>query len=320
MLLTDVAMMPHPFSLISALGGLLAFEGRALEPAYLMGVTGHAFRLTLDLVISPVAAVQLNFHDVFPLWEGLGAWFKRVAAHPGDVRFAEVREEVACRVQAALERGHPVILYDLLGTAEYGLVVGVEGGRWACLTPENPTEPRWTEAADWPPRDHETFTRAEAIMLLDMEPDYDRFRAEMRSLRFAVDHFWEPPSRDLWLQHGRQAYQYWQTVLGSKLPLHGPEPGMGHSYNLRLLHAARRDAAAYLGQLARRYPQAKSLEAAARAYREVEGRLAEAVSLLPVPGEQIHERRRELATLLAQALAAEAEAIAAIERALRNLH
>lgn len=320
MLLSNVALMPHAFSLISALGGLLAAEGRPAEPAYLMGVTGHAFRLTLDLVISPTAAVQLNFHDVFPLWEGLGAWFKRVAARPGDEGFAAARAEVAYRVEAALERGHPIILYDLLGTAEYGLVVGVEGDRWACLTPQNPTEPQWMDAASWPPAEHQTFTRAEAIMLLDMEPDYDRFRAEVRSLRFAVDHFWEPPSRDMWLQHGRQAYQYWQTVLGSTLPLHGPEPGMGHSYNLRLLHAARRDAAAYLGQLAQRYPQATSLKTAAEAYGRVGAELAAAVSLLPVPGAEVNERRQELTKLLERAQAAEAEGVGEIERALRALH
>src|SRR5690606_39442172 len=84
LLLQDVAMMEHRVTLVGALGGLLAHAGRRLEPAYLMGVTGHAFRLTLDLVISPSAPHELNFHEVFPLWERLGAWFKRVAARPGD--------------------------------------------------------------------------------------------------------------------------------------------------------------------------------------------------------------------------------------------
>lgn len=320
MLLNNVAFMPNRITLVGALGGLLAHGGRRLECAYLMGVTGHAFRLTLDLIISPSAPVELNFHEVFPLWERLGAWFKRVAARPGDEGFAAARAEVIERTHASLAQGRPVIAYDLLGLAEYGLVVGAEEGRWACLTLANPTEPRWMELADWPPAEHEAYTRAECIALLDLAPDFDRRRAEIGSLRFAVDHFWAPPGRDMWLQHGQQAYRYWQTALGSTLPLHRPEPGLGHSYNLLLLHRARRDAAAYLAELAGRYPEAPTLGRAAAAYGRVESALAEAVGVLPFPGEGLAERRQEVAGLIGQALAAESEAIEEIERALRALY
>ncbi|MFO7273600.1 MAG: hypothetical protein DIU55_001880 [Bacillota bacterium] len=320
MLLQDVAMLEHRVTLVGALGGLLAHAGRRLEPAYLMGVTGHAFRLTLDLVISPSAPHELNFHEVFPLWERLGAWFKRVAARPGDPGYAGVREEVIERVARAVEGGRPAIVYDLLGCGEYGLVVGVEGGRWACLTPEAPAEPRWMDVDCWPPADHAPFTRAEVITLLDLSPDFDRRAAEVASLRFAVDHFWAPASRDMWLQHGRKAYQYWRTTLATAgLPLHGPEPGRGHSYNLAVLHAARTDAAAYLRELAGKYPEAETLGRAAEAYRRAAEALGEAVKLAPYPGEHLAERRREVAACLDRALAAEEEGISAIERALRAL-
>ncbi len=320
MLLKDAALMEHRVTLVGALGGLLAHAGRRMEPAYLMGVTGHAFRLTLDLVISPSAPHELNFHDVFPLWERLGAWFKRVAARPADPGYADVRAEVIERVERAVAGDRPAIVYDLLASGEYGLVVGVEGGRWACLTPDAPAEPRWMDVADWPPAAHAAFTRAEVITLLDLAAEFDRRAAEAASLRFAVDHFWAPASRDMWLQHGRQAYQFWRTTLATAgLPLHGPEPGRGHSYNLGVLHAARADAAAYLADLAGRYPEAGTLPRAAEAYRRVAEALAEAVSLVPYPGEGLAGRRSEVAACLDRALAAETEGIEAIERALRAL-
>lgn len=320
MLLNDVALMEHRITLAGAMGGLLAHAGRRLDPTYLMGVTGHAFRLTLDLVVSPSAPAELNFHEVFPLWERLGCWFKRVAARPADAGFEEVRSEVIERVARSVEADRPAVAYDLLGSGEYGLVVGVEGDRWACLTQSSPTEPRWMEVPAWPPAEHAAFTRAEVITLLDLAPEFDRRAAEVASLRFAVDHFWAPPSRDMWLQHGRQAYQFWRTTLATtSLPLHGPEPGRGHSYNLAVLHAARSDAAAYLEQIAQRYPEAGSLPRAAEAYRRVAQALEEAVSLVPYPGSGLPERRGAVAACLERALAAETEGIEAIERALRAL-
>jgi len=320
LLLNDVALMEHRVTLAGAMGGLLAHSGRRLELTCLMGVTGHAFRLTLDLVFSPSSPTELNFHEVIPMWERLGCWFKRVAARHDDPGYAEVRAEVIERVARSVEGGRPAVVYDLLGSEEYGLVVGVDGDRWACLTQESPSVPQWMEVAAWPPAEHAAFTRAEVITLLDLAPDFDRRTAEVASLRFAVDHFWAPPSRDMWLQHGRQAYQLWRTTLATTgLPLHGPEPGRGHSYNLAVLHAARSDAAAYLQQMAERYPEASSLSRAAKAYRRVAEALSEAVSLVPYPGTDLAERRTAVAACLDRAVAAETEGVEAIERALRAL-
>lgn len=306
-------------TLIGALTGLLAAAGRPLETSYVMGATGHAFRLTLDLIISPSAPVELNFHELFPLWENLGAWFKRVGARPSDEGFAAIRADVVRRVEESVTAGRPAIAYDLLGVPEYGLVTGVDGDRWACLTLANPEEPGWMELSTWPPDEHYGFTRAEAITLLDLAPSFDRRRAEVASLRFAVDHFWEPASRDMWLQHGQKAYEFWQMTLASPLPLHGPEPGLGHSYNLLILHRSRRDAAAYLTELAGRYPEAPTLRRAAAAYARQVGVLEEALALLPFPGEGLEGKRSELAGLMGRALQAEREGVEEIERALRHL-
>lgn len=322
-LLPGVRFRPHRLTLLGALGGMLAAAGRDLPQAYLVGVTGHGFRLTLDAVISPGAPHELNFHEVFPLWEGLGAWFKRIAARPADANFEAVRTDVLARCRESVDRGVPAISFDLAGLPEYGLVVGYEGAKLACLTLESPQEPVWMESDHWPPQAHRSFTRAEVITLLDVAPTFDRRRAELASLRFAVEQFWAPGSRDLWLQQGRRAYEFWAGVLASSLPLHGGvDPGLGHSYNLMVLHRVRQDVAAYLTELAIHHAEASPLAAAAEAFAQVSALLDEAVHLLPFPGSgalQSQEQRQALARLLRQVMVIEERGVADIERALRAL-
>lgn len=321
-LLTGVRFRRHWVSLGGALGGLLAAAGRDLPQHYVMGASGHAFRLTLDLVVSPSAPVDLNFHDVLPLWENLGAWFKRVAARPVDANYEAVRAEVLARYRESIDAGRPVIAYDLLKLPEYGLIVGYDDDRLACLTLNNDEIPEWMETASWPPAEHQQFTRAEAITLLGLEPDFDRRKAEVASLRFAVEHFWAPASRDMFLQYGLKAYEFWIAALASPLPLHGNDPGLGHSYNLTVLHRARRDAAAYLAELAAKYPEAPSLQGAAARYAEVAAVLEEALGLLPFPAQGLladPDTRKGVADRLRKAMAAERSGIDEIERSLRSL-
>lgn len=308
-LLDGVTLRPHRVTLGGALGSLLAAAGRELPQHYVMGVSGLAFRLTLDAVFSPGSQAEVNFHQLFPLWERLGVWMRRSGE----------REESLAHVKASLERGWPAIAYDLLGLQEYGLVVGAEEGRLACLTLANPDEVRWMEAADWPPAGRGDLARPEAITLLDVATEFDRQRAEAASIRFAVERFWAPPSRDLWVHHGIKAYEFWVAVLSSSMPLHGPEAGLGHSYNLLCLHRARRDAAAYLAELAERNP---ALAPGAAAFRQVEAELAQALELAPFPGERLvqdGELRRTLAARLRQVMETERRGIDALERALRTL-
>lgn len=304
-----MTLRPHRVTLGGALGSLLAAAGRDLPQHWVMGASGLAFRLTLDAVFSPGSQAEVNFHQLFPLWERLGVWFRRSGE----------RAESLAQIRTSLERGLPAIAYDLLGLQEYGLVVGAEEGRLACLTLANPDEVRWMEAADWPPAGRGDLARPEAITLLDMAPQFDRQRAEAASVRFAVEQFWAPPSRDLWLHHGVKAYEFWVAVLASNLPLHGPEAGLGHSYNLLCLHRARRDAAAYLAELAERNP---ALAGGAGAFAEVAAELAQALELASFPGERLvqdGELRRTLAARLRQVMETERRGIDALERALRTL-
>jgi len=279
---------------------------------YVLGASGLAFRLTLDLVFSPGAPFDINFHEQIPLWENLGAWFKRTTD----------REESLQRIRESIDRGLPAMAFDLMEMPEYGLAVGYDDGRIACLTVAAPEAPAWMDLNDWPPAAHGTWTRPEAITLLDLAPAFDRRRAEVASLRFAIEHFWAPASRDMWLQHGKGAYEFWISTLSSSLPLHGAQPGLGHSYNLMVLAAARRAASDYLSGLAIRYPEAPSLRTAAQRYAEVAGALEEGMAVLPFPGTtglESKEQRTVLAAALRRALTAEHQAIDEIERSMRAL-
>jgi hypothetical protein len=309
-------------TVVGALGGLLAAAGRDLESTYLAGVTGHGFRLTLDLVVSPSGPTEFNFHEVLPQWERLGAWFKRVAVKPGDEGFEAGRASILSRIRESIDAGLPVIAYDLLRLPEYGLVIGYDGDRLGCLTLENPVEPGWMDSADWPPHEHRSFSRVEAITLLDIDSGFDRRKAEVASIRDAVEHFWAPAARDMWLQHGKQAYQFWGSLLRSPLALHGLNPGLGHSYNLLVLHRARCDAAAYLHTLSEQYREAPSLGEAAALYEQVVQALEGALEILPFPGgERLADPtvRLQLADCLHRALLAEEQGITRLERAVRVL-
>jgi hypothetical protein len=126
----------------------------------------------------------------------------------------------------------------------------------------------------------------------------------------------------MWLQHGKAAYEFWAAMLGGPLALHGQDPSLGHSYNLAVLYRARLDAAAYLHELAAKYPEAPLLPKAALHYADVAGHLAQACAALPFPGNgklETEAVRKEVATGLRAALGAERNGIDCIESSLRAL-
>lgn len=316
--MTGVRLRPYPNTQIGALGGLLDAVGRPLEAHELWGKTGAAFAATIDLVFSPAAAYEANLFELIPLWENLGAWFRHRRTRRDSPDFQEAREEGLARIRESIDRGRPAIAYELGGLFEYGLVVGYDEDRLAVLTLASPEEPVWQPVAEWPTGFQ--HARAEVITLLDIAPGFDERKADRTALRAAVDNFWQPPSTDMWLQHGNKAWEFWTMTLSSSLPLHGA-PGIGHSFQLKLFHAARTEAGAYLSACAARYPESPTLAEAAAAAGRLVGRLKEAMAMLPFPGEKEMTRdlRDDLSAVLRIATDEEREMIEQTERALRYL-
>lgn len=317
-LLTGVRLRPYPNTQIGALGGLLDAVGRPLEAHELWGKTGAAFGATIDLVFSPGAAYEANLYDVIPLWENLGAWFRHRRTRRDSPDFDAAREEGIARIRESIDAGRPAIAYELGDLFEYGLVVGYDEERFAVLTLASPEEPVWQPIDHWPTLFQ--HARVEVITLLDFAPDFDERKADRQALRSAVDGFWAPPSPDMWLQYGIKAWEFWTMTLGSSLPLHGA-PGLGHSFALKLFHAARSNAEQYLLACAARYPEAPTLAAAAAAANRTVGRLAECAEMLPFPGEREMTRdlRDDLCAILRIATDEEREMMEQVERALRHL-
>lgn len=320
---------------VGALGGLLDAAGRSIDQVDLMGLTGHAFRLNIDILLTVMGPWDLPWHDVLPLWERVGALFQGTRARASDAHYDEARVLAWRRIVNSIELGRPVIAYDLLGMPEYGLIVGYDhdaaptavpgiapGARIAGLTLNEPEHTSWQFYADLPRQQVPHATKLEIITLMELTPSFDQPAAELLALRTASDLPFQQGSRDGWTQNGWQAYAHWAAVLSMPSD-HAPDGGLGHAYNLLVLQRARRDAATFLGRVAANHPRAaEPLLAAQAAYGEVRDLLAEATELIRFPeaaGARDPETRRAVANLLRQAEVRERQGVERIDQALRAL-
>jgi hypothetical protein len=315
-------MQRHWFSMGGALAGILEALGRPLPLPYLMGVSGLAFRLTLDLPVTPQSVHEWSYYEMAPLWEQLRLWLQPTAARREDDHFSETHRKALERIERSVGSGRPAAVFGLLEIPEWGLVTGVRGAaEVAALTLANLEEPRWQPWSAVPPPGL-TWARLDVLTVVDAAPDFDRRTVEVASLRYALAHAWAPESADGWLRHGLRAYEFWAGSLASPLPMHGENPGIGHSFNLAVLRQLRSDAAAYLAGLAEHYPEAPSLRRASALYGETAATLGEGSAAYPFPGRESLENRPlrdRLAALLRQAREREAAALGELEQALRDL-
>jgi hypothetical protein len=127
-LLEGVRLERNWTSPVGALGGLLAAAGRNIDQVDLMGLTGHAFRLNIDILLTVMGPWDLPWHDVLPLWERLGVLLQGTRARASEPHYPEARALAWRRLCQSIDRGLPVIAYDLLGLPEYGLITGYDAG------------------------------------------------------------------------------------------------------------------------------------------------------------------------------------------------
>lgn len=329
-LLAGVRLPANWVSVVGALEGLLAAAGKGpLSPdpelpegTYLMGVTGHAFHLAMDMMATPEGPSQFNFHQIFPQWERLQAWFHRAGAYPSQEDPAPAREEAWRRIVQSIDRGWPAICYDFGDQVEYGLITGYreEGGRRQLRGLQHAVgEVDWFDLDQLPHPDH-PWSRLDVITLVAVEPGFDHDSAELASIRFAVDHAWWPASRDQWVSYGLKAYDVWAGSL--MMPSQPPEARPSHAYCAQVARAARQAAAVYLRSLASRRTGdlAQRLAAAADGYGEVAAQLDQLCGLMPWPeGADLGEpaTRKAIIDGLRLARRKEEGALSHLERALR---
>jgi hypothetical protein len=177
-------------SVAGALTGALRFLGDPATVSWVMGVSGHAFRLALpvgpDGVALPGAETALDLRRAAGLYRNLGRKVEIIHAAAGARDERKHRDEAVKRVRRSIDRGIPAIVYDL-HLPKFGLVIGYDdaANTWQVRTVLTAAYAGTLPLSRWPVPE-----RREPVIavLLDGNVRVDPRRAVFDALRFAVDY------------------------------------------------------------------------------------------------------------------------------------
>lgn len=305
-------------TLVGALEGALRCLGEPLTTPWVMGVSGHAFRLALpqgDQVAAPGAETALDLERAAALYRNLGRTVDVITAHAGEHDYRRRRDDAIRRVHRAIDRGVPAVVYDL-HLPLFGLVKGYDdrAGAWYVSTMVSGQYGESLPLARWPVPEHPGPVIA---LLLGDRLRVDPRRAVQDALRFAVAYAerGEPGDRS-GAAHGFAAYARWGEAFARGELISAP----GNAALVQLLQSARRDAAAFLrGEAARLLPEATSaLGRAAAAYAAEALAVSRMATMFPYPhgGDPGGPAARVVAAgALREALVHERAAVAALRAA-----
>ena len=283
-------------SYMGALAGVLRYLGRPVDPAWLMGVTGWAFRIHVHETLCPSATSVYDWSTVLP---ETVAQVGYDAMHVHGFFSPEQQNKAHEAIVKGLAAGMPAIVWDI-GLPEWGLVVGYDAAESRyhtidCLGREGEL-----------PCDQLGHREIEALSVTVVGKPNVRTREQVvrRALELAVRH----GSGGEWAQRpvyqdGPAAYGLWAAALEQGLT--HPE-GVPSGYYAGHYVGARCYARDFLKALA---VEDAALAPAAEAYACV------AAELLPVwhaYRERTPERdvARDCATLLRRARAVEEQGLA----------
>lgn len=321
-ILAGVSTVSNWTSIAGALEGVLVYLGEAHDRSTLMGLTGHAFRLSIwtsrEGIADGESASRIDFDHAVRLYANLGYRVEHVSGRPEERDYGRRRDEAIKRIRRSIDRGLPAVVYGLQ-VPEFGLVKGYED-RAGLFYVSTTVSPQYGEAlplSQWPAPGHLEWV--EAILLGDRRP-VDRRAAEQMALAFAVElaEQGEPGPADT--AHGYAAYQRW--LEGYAEP--GRLAAVGNARCIQVVQAARHDAARFLRDIARDYRVgvAALLKQAATAYDAETLAFSRLATLFPYPGGGDCESRGALtagAGALRDAYTQERDAIQFIRQALRSV-
>lgn len=318
--LSGVEIVTNWTSLAGALAGALRSLGAPVTAPWVMGVSGHAFRLTVPVAGGEVAApggeAALDLERAAALYRNLGRKIEVVSAREGERDYRKRREEAIRRVHKSIDRGVPAVVYDL-HLPQFGLVKGYDdrAGLWYVSTAVSGQYGETLPLTRWPVPERPGPVIA---LLLGDRVRVDPRRAVQEALRFAVAYAEQgDPGDPGGAAHGFAAYECWQEAFTRGEPV----SAAGNAAAVQVLQSARRDAAAFLrGDAARLLPAAAAaLAEAAAAYDAEVLALSRMMTMFPFPsgGDPASAASRIVATgALRAALGREQAAIVALRAAI----
>jgi len=325
-----------------ALAGMIESTGKKMSFPMVMGLSGHAFRLTVlpgDIHIA--GPTMFDFTEV--LQRGLrnlgfasnalnerkrseypspNANLVDPALVTADARkkreLAQTLPEALELIHHSIDRGHPVLAWDLF-IPEFGLIYGYDD------------EKRQFYAADNCGHDktlaYEDLGRGlvEDLFVLSIREALPTDERTMltQAIQAALDHYRGSAHNPCTAIHGLPAYTAWQEAYQQG----GIEPN-GNAYTTAVAHDARRYAALFWAEIADTWTDSAfdiirpDIREAAVRYEKIAGHFAELCRIFPFPagGEPNHPEYSQQAIAILRAIEKEEqEAVRLLEKMLETL-
>ena len=198
--------------------------GRDVDPAWLMGITGFAFRAIAQIEMTLSTVQWFDWETVCPEAIEQCGWQCVHVSHRGDAGSEEKRREAHREIVNAIDRGVPAIAWDI-GDFEWGVLVGYDDERqsYDALSCSNMVD--WqAERSEYAELSGNFLKCLEAVI---PGPPNGRPREEivLRSLRTAITHAegmeWAAsPKSPHWPSetvHGLAAFRCWAEAVERRM-------------------------------------------------------------------------------------------------------
>lgn len=310
------------FSFLAAVASALQARGEAVDPTWLLGASGWAFRINVERQLCPSAMSIFPWAEILPESVRNAGWdctFVGRLWHEDAVR-AERQAEAYAAIVQGLQVGTPAVAWDLL-TPEWGLITGYDADAQVYEVLAPATSPGDTRAVALQPEQRAKVGQVPYVSLGEREitilsvtvlgPPNSRPRAlaVRQALEAAVRHAeqgeWNERPQ---YQDGLPAFEQWARFVAEHT---AGEWALNEYYYAGHWAGARCYARDFLRREAESRPE---LRPAANAYASVASRLLDVWRALVETSRSSPSKRQELAAELREAGRYEQEGIAAIKR------
>lgn len=300
-----IQLAPCASTLVAALRACLGAAGDDRDLAEITGLTGLAFHLNLDPVVSTSSVAAYPWAQELPqMVSRLGYELQLVYSDDEDPRFAVARDRALTQIIDGLWRGAPSILWGV-HLPEFGVVRGFRAGDRVLLV-SGVLDGRGGSAT----LPYDQLGRGDVPILLAATlgggAPLPTTAARMAALRHAVRHARGVGPRLGGFTCGLAGYQVWRHALDS-----GEIDPAGHGYALRVVSELRAGARPFVQRAADECDDpdaAEHLRAAAAAYGRSADRLIALSAESPFPPPDGYQLTATMRTAAIDALRAAADA------------